>query len=445
MEEDKKKIIVRVIIWIIILLIILALLLLKFNKKNNNTNTIQNNNGQNFNSTNSGNNTAAPRLDTGDINIDELKSSKILIKLQDCINQYYDYIDSKNATALINVLDADYIKEKSINEKNVINNVDVINEETKIFIEKAYSQMLSYDKEYKCYVYGEAYNNNLKKISNYMYIVYLNTFDKAFYIIPCGTMSESEFSIKINEVNNNTTKTSTESTRVKLNNYNKFEFSSDSELIKNIILNDFKYYNFLQVNDKNRQYMLLDENYRSKRFGGIENFNSNFQYLNMNLQYVKRSYYNDRTIYIGIDNNGKYYIVSEKTPTNFSIMLDSYTIPLSETTKKYTSSSEQQKACMCLEQVKEMINNKDYKSVYNHLNNTFKNNNFETQDKLVSYIKGKFYDLNNFEYESYQVSNNSYIITVKVIDDTDETKSFTMSFVVKLADSIEKFEMSFGI
>ena len=191
--------------------------------------------------------------------------------------------------------------------------------------------------------------------------------------------------------------------------------------------------------------MLLDENYRSKRFGGIENFNSNFQYLNMNLQYVKRSYYNDRTIYIGIDNNGKYYIVSEKTPTNFSIMLDSYTIPLSETTKKYTSSSEQQKACMCLEQVKEMINNKDYKSVYNHLNNTFKNNNFETQDKLVSYIKGKFYDLNNFEYESYQVSNNSYIITVKVIDDTDETKSFTMSFVVKLADSIEKFEMSFGI
>ena len=39
----------------------------------------------------------------------------------------------------------------------------------------------------------------------------------------------------------------------------------------------------------------------------------------------------------------------------------------------------------------------------------------------------------------------SYIITVKVIDATDETKSFTMSFVVKLADSIEKFEMSFGI
>ena len=98
---------------------------------------------------------------------------------------------------------------------------------------------------------------------------------------------------------------------------------------------------------------------------------------------------------------------------------------------------------MCLEQVKEMLNNKDYKTIYNHLNSTYKNNNFETQDKFTSYMKEKFYDINNFKYESYQVSNNSYIINVKVSDDTDESKNFMMSLVVKLADSIDKFEMSF--
>ena len=62
---------------------------------------------------------------------------------------------------------------------------------------------------------------------------------------------------------------------------------------------------------------------------------------------------------------------------------------------------------------------------------------------LIEIPKEKFYDINNFKYESYQVSNNSYIINVKVSDDTDESKNFTMSFVVKLADSIDKFEMSF--
>ena len=441
---DKNKFIAKIIGIIITLLIILMILLIILNKekdKNKNQNTIQNNNT-------TYSNTLAPRLYTNK-NLMELNSSKVLLALQDCINNYYDYIYSKNYKAIVNVLNSDYINSKQINEYNVLNNVENISEKSSFFVEKAYYEEISYDKEYKYYVYGEAYSNDLKKVNSYMYIVYLNTFDSAFYIEPYGQGDEESFSKKVKELSTNTGNelsevTDSGNTKIKVNDYNTYKMKTETDLTKNVILNALKYYNFLQQNDVNRQYMLLEETYRSKRFGSAQNLDTNFQYANINLEYVRKSYdSNNNIIYIGIDSNDKYYIITEKSPTDFSIMLDSYTVPLAETTNKYSSAYNQQKACMCLEQVKEMLNNKDYKTIYNHLNSTYKNNNFETQAKFESYMKEKFYDINNFKYESYQVSNNSYIINVKVSDNTDETKNFTMNFVVKLADSIDKFEMSF--
>ena len=441
---DKNKFIAKIIGIIITLLIILMILLIILNKekdKNKNQNTIQNNNT-------TYSNTLAPRLYTNK-NLMELNSSKVLLALQDCINNYYDYIYSKNYKAIVNVLNSDYINSKQINEYNVLNNVENISEKSSFFVEKAYYEEISYDKEYKYYVYGEAYSNDLKKVNSYMYVVYLNTFDSAFYIEPYGQGDEESFSKKVKELSTNTGNelsevTDSGNTKIKVNDYNTYKMKTETDLTKNVILNALKYYNFLQQNDVNRQYMLLEETYRSKRFGSAQNLDTNFKYANINLEYVRKSYdSNNNIIYIGIDSNDKYYIITEKSPTDFSIMLDSYTVPLAETTNKYSSVYNQQKACMCLEQVKEMLNNKDYKTIYNHLNSTYKNNNFETQAKFESYMKEKFYDINNFKYESYQVSNNSYIINVKVSDNTDETKNFTMNFVVKLADSIDKFEMSF--
>ena len=420
---------------------ILLIILNKEKDKNKNQNTIQNNNT-------TYSNTLAPRLYTNK-NLMELNSSKVLLALQDCINNYYDYIYSKNYKAIVNVLNSDYINSKQINEYNVLNNVENISEKSSFFVEKAYYEEISYDKEYKYYVYGEAYSNDLKKVNSYMYVVYLNTFDSAFYIEPYGQGDEESFSKKVKELSTNTGNelsevTDSGNTKIKVNDYNTYKMKTETDLTKNVILNALKYYNFLQQNDVNRQYMLLEETYRSKRFGSAQNLDTNFKYANINLEYVRKSYdSNNNIIYIGIDSNDKYYIITEKSPTDFSIMLDSYTVPLAETTNKYSSVYNQQKACMCLEQVKEMLNNKDYKTIYNHLNSTYKNNNFETQAKFESYMKEKFYDINNFKYESYQVSNNSYIINVKVSDNTDETKNFTMNFVVKLADSIDKFEMSF--
>ena len=72
---------------------ILLIILNKEKDKNKNQNTIQNNNT-------TYSNTLAPRLYTNK-NLMELNSSKVLLALQDCINNYYDYIYSKNYKAIV--------------------------------------------------------------------------------------------------------------------------------------------------------------------------------------------------------------------------------------------------------------------------------------------------------------------------------------------------------
>ena len=61
------------------------------------------------------------------------------------------------------------LNSKQINEYNVLNNVENISEKSSFFVEKAYYEEINYDKEYKYYVYGEAYSNDLKKVNSYMY------------------------------------------------------------------------------------------------------------------------------------------------------------------------------------------------------------------------------------------------------------------------------------
>lgn len=451
--DNKTKIVVTKISILILILVVIAIGLLVIKKDNTVENISDNTNMNTIQSddSSSSQNTEAPKLYT-DVSLTELKSSKMLLALQDCVNNYYSYIYKKDAEAILGVLNPEYVKNKNINTNNVFSNVENISAEMNFFVENAYSEEVSYDKEYKYYIYGESYNNsNLEKVRSYMYIVYVNTSNSAFYIEPYGEIAESDFSQEVNKLATNIDEELSEVTEnnnsiVSANNYNTYVMKENNLLTENIILNALKYYNFLQENDMNRQFLLLNESYRNKKFGSVQELNKNFKYSDVKLEYVRKSYDSDNnTIYIGIDTNSRYYIITEKSPVDFSIMLDSYTIPLTETTKKYTSATSEQKACMCIETVKEMINCKDYETFYSHLNSTFKSNNFKTIEDFTKYVGEKYYDSNNFTYESYETVTNSYVVNVKVSDNNDESQSFNISFVVKLGEGINDFEMSFEV
>ena len=413
-----------------------------YNKSNNN----QNDSSATANSTND--DTTQTILYT-DISSKRISSTAILLAVQDTINTYYSYNYSNNAAAIMGILDESYVEANKISQNNVYQYLKKENQDFKFFCIDAYEKEISFDHEYKYWVYGITYSDDYKTSETNFFEVNLDQYNSTFKLIPHGKISMEEYKNYVQEIlkNDNEEKvevSASKITEIKSNEYNAFKIKNYNELINSTIENYLNYYYYLQQTDKQSAYDLLNKEYREARFGDVNNY---YQYLQNNnsreISYMKEYTEGSTNKFIAVNKFGDYYIFIETAPMKFSIMLDSYTIPLTETTTKYNSATNEQKACMCLEQVKEMLNNKDYKTIYNHLNSTYKNNNFETQDKFTSYMKEKFYDINNFKYESYQVSNNSYIINVKVSDDTDESKNFTMSFVVKLADSIDKFEMSF--
>ena len=336
-------------------------------------------------------------------------------------------INASNTSKIMDVLDAEYIKEKSLNEQNLSDSLSKFKNVTytinNIYEYSASEYLVTY-----CIVGNVSTSIDGKST----FITFLNIdYEAGAYSI----YLENSASTYVNKNN------------IKLNNNNKFEVTSVSN--DTIVSKYLELY--INAINENKSYDMLDENYKKAKFSSVDDY-SKFIYDNKDsiiqgkVEKYKTNIKTDGTReYIVITTNNRYFIVEAKSVVTFSVMLDSYTIPLTETQTKYSSATKEQKACMCLEQVKEMLNNKDYNAIYNHLNSTFKNNNFETQDKLELYLKNKFYNTNNFKYESYQASNDSYVINVKVSDSTDETKNFDMSFVVELADSINNFEMSFNI
>lgn len=415
----------RIIIITIISLLIILLVLLNIFKINNNKNGEQKN-IQNISENN------IEGIIEGDFvennNYREVSDPTSYYTTKNYIEDFFKEIKNINASnskQILDVLDANYIKSNSITEQNLSDKLSKF-KNMNYTINNIYEY--SPNQKLKTYcIIGSASSNTD------------NTFTTFFNI----DYETGAYSIYLE----NNSKNYANTNNIELNNNNKFKNTTVDDLT---ICNKYleTYINIVDSN-VNKSYDMLEENYKKAKFNSIDNYlnfinNNKSSIMQAKIEKYKTNVNADGTReYILITSNSRYFIINAKSVVNFSIMLDSYTLPITETTTKYASVTDEQKACMCLDQVKEMLNNKDYKTIYNHLNSTYKNNNFETQDKFTSYIKDKFYDINNFKYESYQVSNNSYIINVKVSDDTDESKNFTMSFVVKLADSIDKFEMSF--
>ena len=59
--------------------------------------------------------------------------------------------------------------------------------------------------------------------------------------------------------------------------------------------------------------------------------------------------------------------------TDYSVILDTYTVDLKDFTDKYNSADVSTKVGMNVEKVIEAINDKDYRYVYNKLDETFRN------------------------------------------------------------------------
>ena len=94
--------------------------------------------------------------------------------------------------------------------------------------------------------------------------------------------------------------------------------------------------------------------------------------------------------------------------------------------------------------IKEAINDKDFEYVYNKLDESFKNNNFENYESFENYVKSNLFAKNTFEYKTFLEQADVYVVKIEVKNKknySDDSKE--MQIIMKLTDSTD-YDIAFN-
>ena len=233
------------------------------------------------------------------------------------------------------------------------------------------------------------------------------------------------------------------------NGYNTFySMNITNAYIARQYFEDFK--DKILANPK-KAYEKIDEEYKNEKYGDYENYK---KYVEENYNKIKNAEFSQYQVgkngeysqYICVDENENYYIFLEKSLFDYAVILDTYTIALPEFSEKYNNATDQEKVLLNIQKIFNAMNLKDYEYVYKKLETSFKNNNFQTEEKFEEYIKNNFYEYNSFKYSNYQKNSNIHTIDLQITDsiEGENRDIIEKSLIVKLIDE-KDFIFSFNV
>lgn len=374
-----------------------------------------------------------------------------------CMQKYVDNINIKNSKYYLydrtnnklivtdeneikqniyNLLSDKYITEKNITMENLYDNVETLQEEAMYLpIEAGLIQ----DGGIKSFItYGLVQSTkDYSVICKLFSVININISEGKFSIEPLYGEYESISEILIK----NTEETIT------VNEENKFTMTNITP--ENYPTEYINIYKGLALGDPEKLYSLLDEEYKKARF---ENFGEFKEYIEKNktkiqgtrLDKYKVDVNENKVRYICIDQYENYYIINQKEILqDYTIMLDKYTIDLPEFIEKYDSSANNIKVALNIEKLIEATKMRDYKYIYNKLNESFKANNFNTLEKFEKYITEKFDAIEDtVKYVKYEEVTGVHVYNIEVID-ASGNKTINAKVVMDLKDERD-FVFSFS-
>ena len=287
-------------------------------------------------------------------------------------------------------------------------------------------------------VYGEMENMETEEKTQSYFIVDVDKTNSSFYITPV------EFSKYANVKD---IPLSDEDTSIELNDNNYFSYTVMQE--NDIMLKYFSYYKRLMQENPDMAYLLLDEEYRNKRFGSVEEFKN---YVSKNQEeiqtYVAKEYevnnLEDGTEYICQDQYKHSYIFKVSAVMQFQVKLDTYTIESDEVKQRYQNADERRKVEMNVDKWIQMLNYRDYKAAYAVLDESFKAQYFQTVEWFEEYMRGKFPYYYGLNLSDYSNEAGLYIQKILLTDITAKIKmTVPETIVMKLTD--DGFVMSFRV
>lgn len=231
---------------------------------------------------------------------------------------------------------------------------------------------------------------------------------------------------------------------------NTFEYTTvNSEEMCRRYLEDFTQ---KELNQPQEAYNLIDEEYKSIRFPTFEDYQEYIEEYQDIFSNAVLAKYNSEikdgyTEYTLVDNYDTSYTVKAKGVWDYTIRLDNYTIKIDTYEENYNKLSEEQKIQSNVYIFLQMINTRDYKHAYELLDETFRNNNFDTLDTFKEYVKNNFfnYNLNTTTDVKINKEGNTYIYETIIRSGSGRAAEDKKLTVIMQLEEGTDFRMSFSI
>ena len=337
--------------------------------------------------------------------------------------------------AIYNFLNPKYISDNSISVSNVLDKV-YNNEKVEFIPLKMYELLGNIKSQYA--VYGIMQNMNSKDQKQVYFIVDVDKINNSFYITPIDFQKYQD----VDEI-----PLETKDENIELNKNNLFSFSIMQE--NEIAQKYFTYYKNLMLENPETAYEMLEEEYRNKRFGNVDEFKN---YITKNQEeiksYLAKEYIvnslEDGTEYICQDQYKRSYIFKVSAVMQFKVKLDTYTIESEETKQRYQAANERRKVEMNVDKWIQMLNHRDYKAAYNVLDEGFKAQYFQDLNSFEEYMRNKFPYYYGINLSDFSNEAGFYIQKILMTDITAKIKmTIPETIIMKLTE--EGFIMSFRV
>ena len=382
--------------------------------------------------------------------IEQVTNRNDYYAVKNIIGKYAYAIVDGGTESVYNMINTDYLNKNGITVNNIIEVIDNVigsdlseeqmNElKLNISIEKMYCKESAVNIR-TFFVYGNFSNNVEQNEIAFQIIVEIDSKNNTFYIYPTSYVVQNYKDERDLE------RYTTALTEIPKNNYNTFSFVNvDDSTIINDYLSNFKN---LLINDVDSSYELLNEDYKTNKFGTIDEYkkyvDNNINYLlSITIDKYKKDVTENGTRYTCIDENGNYYVFEETAIMQYKVLLDTYTMILPEFAEQYDNLDNTKKVVMNIEKVIQALNLRDFKYIYNKLDDTFKASNFSTLQNFEIYMNENYPSTYNVEYTTYNQENDIYMQTI-ILDDKNSDEQKQNTIIMQLKDNYE-FVMSFSV
>lgn len=359
-------------------------------------------------------------------NIEQVVNYTTFFRVNDCINQYINYIKLNNENAY-----------RMINQN--------------VHIEKEYSAntyfhsegMYSIDKVSNITVFVKGYIRDNKQEEEKYYIINLDYNNNTFHIIDS---TKTEYT---NAVNNQIDEKHKKTISIEKNEYNAISNKSNSDL--SILKTYFEDFRYKEIYQPEKAFLLLDENYKKAKFNN--DMNTFKQYIQNNLTAIQeanivkhgRNEIVNGNQYNCVDQYGHSYKFTVIGINQYTITLDNYTTLSTDQQKQYEKLTDEQKALSNMDKVMKLINEKDYSTIYGYLNPEFKNTNFSTLEKFTTYMQANFFENNIVGKIGTRKEGNVYLLKVPYKESlSSAAEENEKTFIMRLGEGMN-FELSFEI